>query len=128
MPVRIDLGDKELKGKKLSVFRRDLNKKEIIAEKDLISYVSKVKKEFTANLIKEADKLFNNRIKDANNVDEMKKLVDAGNIVRCGFGHFKSMKEINISASYTLFYMWFLFFITKSSLVHYNRLIMIIES
>lgn len=85
VPVRIDIGEKELKDKKLSVFRRDLNKKEIIAEKDLMKYLAKVKKEFTSNLTKEADKIFSNRIKDAKNIEEMKKLIDEGNIVRCGF-------------------------------------------
>ena len=85
VPIRIDLGQKELKEKKLSLFRRDLNKKEIIAEKDLMKYLAKVKKEFTFNLIKEADKIFGDRIKDAKNIKEMKKLIDDGNIVRCGF-------------------------------------------
>ncbi len=36
IPIRIDIGEKELNEKKLSIFRRDLNKKEIISEKDLI--------------------------------------------------------------------------------------------
>ena len=45
VPIRIDLGKRELSSKKLSVFRRDLNKKELINEKDLLVYVKKVKKE-----------------------------------------------------------------------------------
>ncbi|MEK6846741.1 MAG: proline--tRNA ligase [Nanoarchaeota archaeon] len=85
VPVRIDVGEKELKAKKLSVFRRDLNKKELISEKHLMKYLTRVKKEFTFNLIKEADKLFNNRIKNARSIVEMKKLIESGNIVRCGF-------------------------------------------
>ena len=83
--VRIDLGKKELKEKKLSVFRRDLNKKESISEKDLMSYLEKVKKESGKNLMKEADGLFKNRIKDVSSVEEMKKVISEGNIARCGF-------------------------------------------
>ena len=85
IPIRIDLGEKELDGKKLSIFRRDLNKKEHIAEKDLVNYIEEIKKEFTPNLIKEADKIFHNRIVDSRNIESMKKSIDAGNIVRCGF-------------------------------------------
>lgn len=83
--VRIDLGKNELKEKKLSVFRRDLNKKESISEKDLMSYLEKVKKESGRNLEKEADGLFKDRIKDVSSVEEMKKVISEGNIARCGF-------------------------------------------
>jgi prolyl-tRNA synthetase len=85
VPVRIDIGKKELKEGKLSVFRRDLNKKEVIAEKELMNYLEKVKKESTQNLMKEADQVFKNRIVDAKSVKEMKKVIDDGNIVRCEF-------------------------------------------
>ncbi len=85
VPVRIDLGMKELKDKKLSVFRRDLDKKETIAEKDLMKYIEKVKEESGKNLMKQADSLFNNRIKDVKNIKEMKKVIDEGSIARCGF-------------------------------------------
>jgi prolyl-tRNA synthetase len=85
VPVRIDLGMKELKEKKLSVFRRDLNKKEMIAEKDLIKYLTKVKTESGRNLMKQADDLFKGKVKDAKTVAEIKKIVDDGGIARCGF-------------------------------------------
>ncbi len=85
VPVRIDIGKKEISKKKLTVFRRDLNKKEVINEKDLMKYLEKVKKESRENLMKQADSLFNNRIKNAKNVLEMKKVISEGNIVRCGF-------------------------------------------
>jgi len=85
VPVRIDLGNKELKEKKLTVFRRDLNKKETINEKDLMKYLEKVKKESLVNLSKQASGLFNNRIKNANSVEEIKQVIDEGNIARCGF-------------------------------------------
>jgi len=85
IPVRIDLGEKELKTRKLSVFRRDLDKKEIIAEKDLMKYLQKVREESGKNLMKQADKLFHNRIKNVKSISEMKKVITEGNIARCGF-------------------------------------------
>jgi len=85
VPIRIDLGLKDLDKKQLTVFRRDINKKELISEKDLMSYIDKVAKESTKNLIKEADKVFENRIKDVKNKDEMKKVIDSGAMARCNF-------------------------------------------
>jgi prolyl-tRNA synthetase len=85
VPLRIDLGDKELKEKKLSVFRRDTNKKELIGEKELVAYVQKAAEQYTAHLTKEADKLFEGRIKDAKSVADVKKLVEDGKVARCGF-------------------------------------------
>ncbi len=85
VPIRIDLGLKELESKKISLFRRDLNKKESIAEKDLIKHIKLIKEEFSSNLIKDADKTFNNRIVESRTLDSMKKSIEAGNIVRCSF-------------------------------------------
>ncbi|MAH07026.1 proline--tRNA ligase [Candidatus Pacearchaeota archaeon] len=85
IPVRIDLGKRDMKDHKLTVFRRDLNKKEVINEKDLIKYLEKVKKESLKNLMRQADSLFNDRIKNVKNINEMKKAILDGNIVRCGF-------------------------------------------
>jgi len=58
VPIRIDLGLKDIKQNKITIFRRDLNKKEVIPEKDLIKIIEKISNEFTKNLIKEADKIF----------------------------------------------------------------------
>jgi len=85
VPIRIDLGLKELKDKKLTIFRRDLNKKETVAAKDLLKYIEKVAKEFTSNLIKQADKVFEGRIKDAQNIEEIKKAIESNSIARCSF-------------------------------------------
>ena len=85
VPVRIDLGMKELKSKKLSVFRRDLNKKETIAEGELVKYLKKVASESGDNLRKEADRMFQGKIKTAKNIAEIKKVLNDGSVARCGF-------------------------------------------
>ncbi|MFC1685891.1 proline--tRNA ligase [Nanoarchaeota archaeon] len=85
VPIRIDLGFKDLEKKQLTVFRRDLDKKEFIKENDLIKYIEKVAKESTKNLIKKADSLFKGRIKDSKSEKEIKKVIEAGGIARCGF-------------------------------------------
>ncbi len=85
VPLRIDLGEKEIDEKKLSIFRRDLNKKEIISEDDLSRYVRNIGEEFDNNLVKQADHVFDNLVKDASNLKEVKKVVEEGGIARCGF-------------------------------------------
>src|SRR3989344_5376311 len=85
IPIRIDLGSKELESKKVSLFRRDLNKKESVFEKDIVKHIQAIREEFTSNMIKEADKLFSHKTINSGNLDSMKKAIESGNIVRCNF-------------------------------------------
>ncbi len=85
VPIRIDLGFKDIENKKLTIFRRDINKKEIIDNKDIISYIKRTSVEIDNNLTKEADKLFDSRIKEAQSEDEIKQVIDNGEIARVNF-------------------------------------------
>lgn len=85
VPLRIDLGDKDLDAKIYSVFRRDINKKEQIKEKDFMSYIDHYGHEYDSNLTQWADSLFEGRIKPAKSVADIKKVVDAGSVARCAF-------------------------------------------
>ncbi|MEK6856354.1 MAG: proline--tRNA ligase [Nanoarchaeota archaeon] len=85
VPLRIDIGFKDLESKKLTVFRRDIGKKELIDDKELYNYVQKVGKEITINLTKEADKLFEGRILDVKDIIAMRKAIEGGKIARASF-------------------------------------------
>jgi prolyl-tRNA synthetase len=85
VPLRIELGKKELQAKELTIYRRDLDKKEKIKEKDLLNYIEKTSKEYDKNIFKKADSLFNSRIVDASSKDEIKKAIENGKIARAGF-------------------------------------------
>ncbi len=85
VPMRVDIGDSELTEKKLSVYRRDINKKEFVSEKEFVAYVGNFGAQYDAHLIAQADHVLKGRIKDAKTFGELKKLIDAGNVVRCGF-------------------------------------------
>jgi len=93
VPIRIDIGLKDIESKKLTVFRRDLNKKEQINEKDIVNYIRKISVESDKNLIKQADSLFKNRIKDVKNKEELKKAINEGKIARCTFCSIESDGE-----------------------------------
>jgi len=85
VPVRIDIGAKDLKNKKLTLFRRDLDKKIVVSESKVLDEINKIAKETTENLRKRADELFNNRIKDAKDISEIKKIINDGGIARIPF-------------------------------------------
>lgn len=85
VPLRLDLGMKEIEKKEYTVFRRDLNSKETVKEKDLIKYLEKTSKDYDHNLFKKADDLFKGRIEEASTKEEIRQALEKGKIVRTGF-------------------------------------------
>ena len=85
VPLRIELGKKELEKQSLTIFRRDLNKKEIIKINSIEKYLEKTPEEIDKNLTKQADKLFDNNLVNANSKKEIKEVIETGKIARCGF-------------------------------------------
>jgi prolyl-tRNA synthetase len=85
VPLRIDLGNKDIEAKRLTFYRRDNEKKEVIARKDLLKFIEKTSIEIDKNLIKQADHLFDNSIVDVKNKQELKQAIEQGKIARVGF-------------------------------------------
>lgn len=85
VPLRIDIGLKDIAAKKITLFRRDLGTKEVIPQKSIEKYISKFREDYDKNLFKQADKVFDERIKNAKNITEIKKYLESGNIVRVSF-------------------------------------------
>ncbi|MEM4330881.1 MAG: proline--tRNA ligase [Candidatus Pacearchaeota archaeon] len=85
VPIRIDLGTKEVERDVLTIFRRDLNKKEEIPTKLFISKIKKIGKEYEKNLFKEANILFKEKIREVYSLEELKKAIEEGYIAKCDF-------------------------------------------
>ncbi len=85
VPIRIELGPKELEEKSLVVYRRDTNKKEKIKESQLSTYLKKAGKEINKNLIEQADKKFTNIITNANNLEQVKEIIESKGFARVPF-------------------------------------------
>ncbi|MAF37157.1 proline--tRNA ligase [archaeon] len=85
VPLRIELGERELQKRRLTVFRRDIGKKEFVAIKDLLKYIEKTSKKIDENLRRKADNLFKNKIVNVKSKDGLQKAIDQGKIARCGF-------------------------------------------
>lgn len=82
VPLRIELGKRELQNKELTIYRRDINEKEKIKENRLLKYIEKTSQKYDENLKKSADSLFKNKIQNVEKKEELKKIVDKGKIAR----------------------------------------------
>jgi prolyl-tRNA synthetase len=88
VPIRIEVGPKDIKKKQVVLVRRDNGKKIVIKEKFLEKNLSKLLESIQENLTKKADKIFRNNLKEAKNVKELKKILEEkGGLVKinwCG--------------------------------------------
>jgi prolyl-tRNA synthetase len=78
VPIRLEIGPKDLEKKQVLVYRRDTEKKTSLALKGLEKEVEKMGKEISKNLKDKAEKDFNNIIKDCKDLKEVKKVVGKG--------------------------------------------------
>ncbi len=74
-PLRLEIGEKELKEKKVTLFRRDLRKKFSISKEGLKETIEKNLKGVEQELLRRAKEEFDKRIVTANNLDELKKVL-----------------------------------------------------
>lgn len=81
VPFRLEIGEKEVKSKKLCLFTRDTGEKKNISIAALKN-ISKLGKEFDERLLKNSEKLMRGRIIDCKTKAEVKKAVDEGKIAR----------------------------------------------
>lgn len=85
VPLRIEIGPRDLKNKKLILYRRDTEEKIEITESELVKKVKELGEKVSSNLKNISKKDFENLIKDADSVKEVKKIIDAGGIARANF-------------------------------------------
>jgi len=85
VPLRIELGNKEIKNKELTIYRRDTDEKIKIKERNFVAEIQKIAEDYDKNLFKKADILFKNRVQDAVSKEDIRTALEAGKIARCGF-------------------------------------------
>lgn len=87
VPVRIEIGPKDIKKNQVVLVRRDTLKKEFIKISDLNKKIKTILDDIQRNLFRKASKFLKEHIVNVNNIDEAKKHIDKGRIVRvnwCG--------------------------------------------
>jgi len=85
VPIRIELGPREIKQKKLTLVRRDNGKKEMVPEKNIVKTIYKIGEDITKKLIQKADKEFKTKIQDAKDMKELTAKIKSGGFVRVKF-------------------------------------------
>ncbi len=84
VPFRIEIGEKELKKNNLTLFVRDIMKKEILSLKNL-NKLKKYAEEFDSRLKKNAEKLLESNIINCKTKEEIKKTIKEGKIAKTNF-------------------------------------------
>ncbi len=85
VPVRIELGPRDIENGKMTVFRRDTCEKGELGLADAEREVGALLGEISENLYRKAEKRMRERIVNAETLEELLKGVDGGNFVRAGW-------------------------------------------
>ncbi len=89
IPIRIEIGPNDIKKRQVVLVRRDTLKKEVIKISNLDKKVHSVLEDIQKNLYRKANNFLQSHIASAKNINEAKKLIDSGKIVKadwCGTG------------------------------------------
>lgn len=82
IPLRIEIGPKDLEKKQVIFVRRDNNKKEIVADKDILNTVQKTLDEIQKDLYLNARKMLESKMDSARDVKQLIKKLDEGKFVK----------------------------------------------
>ena len=85
VPVRIELGPRDIENGKMTVFRRDTCEKSELDLADAEREAGALLGEISENLYRKAEKRMHERIVNAETLDDLLKGVDGGNFVRAGW-------------------------------------------
>ncbi|MEM4714414.1 MAG: His/Gly/Thr/Pro-type tRNA ligase C-terminal domain-containing protein, partial [Candidatus Nanoarchaeia archaeon] len=94
VPLRIELGEKELKNKEYAVAIRDIKFKEKISESELFSKLPKLFYEFEERLYKKAKEFFESKIKICKDLKSAEKHIKSGIVKLAWCGEEKCGKNL----------------------------------
>ena len=85
VPVRIEIGPRDLESKKLVMARRDNGEKFSISKNELSIKIKTILEEIQNNLFNQAKEFRNKNTHDVKTYDEFKNIINNGGFVRCGW-------------------------------------------
>ena len=85
IPIRIEIGPKDIEKKQVVLVRRDNGKKEFVKEKNLKKRIGEILEEMHKDMFKKAEKFLNDNIVEAKNYDEFKKHIKDRKLVYAYF-------------------------------------------
>jgi prolyl-tRNA synthetase len=85
VPVRLELGPRDMERKQVVLVRRDTGEKQNVPEKELVMAIRKSGSSLTQNLIKRADSWFGSMLHEAKDMHELENELKKGGFVRVEF-------------------------------------------
>lgn len=85
IPLRLEIGEREIKEKKYTLTLRDNKEKIKVSEKSLVEDIVNQGKELDKRLLKKADKKFKESIVDCKTKEEIKKALESKKLARVNF-------------------------------------------
>ncbi len=85
VPVRIEVGPRELREKTVTLARRDTGTKRTVKESELTNIIPRIGKDMSSNLRKAADDFFQKNIRQARDIKELGLQLDKGGFVKVDF-------------------------------------------
>lgn len=85
VPIRLEVGEREIASNTVTLVRRDTGKKEEIKIKELEKEISKTAEHILASIKKKADEILESNIRKASTIDEMRENLKLGGYVRADF-------------------------------------------
>lgn len=85
VPFRVEIGEKELDNRELTVFIRDLREKVKLKENNFVEKIKNLGEEYDVRLIKKADDIFHKKIVYCKDKTEIKKTLDSGKIAKFNY-------------------------------------------
>ena len=85
VPIRIEIGAKEIESNELTIFRRDINQKEKTPINTLTNYIQDMLDQIQQNLFKQADEFRQENTFTVESYEEFKAVINKGGFVRCGW-------------------------------------------
>ncbi|MGM5480542.1 MAG: proline--tRNA ligase [Nanobdellota archaeon] len=85
VPVRLELGPRDIEQNSVMVFRRDTGSKEVVPRSELNEFLATIQTTFTSNLVRKADDVFDTKLETAQTLAEIRMHIDQGKMVRTSF-------------------------------------------
>jgi len=85
VPVRIEIGKRDIDSGMLTIVRRDTKEKKQIKESKLIETIEKIREEMLKNLISKADSWFKGQMTEANSLEELNAALEKFGFVKIPF-------------------------------------------
>lgn len=82
VPIRVEVGPKDVEKKQVTLVRRDTGEKEAVSMKKVAERVQVLLGEIQKNLFEKAKRFLDSKISSAQNLDELNKKLEEGNIVK----------------------------------------------